>query len=114
MKLELVKPKEDDPSTWHFKELPHGSKDSPFYIDGLLKKNLDLVKQQMRKDWDYVFVVDGIEGGGKSVFAQQVAYYVSDGDFNLSEVCFTPEEFKEAVLKSPKYNCVVFDETIAV
>lgn len=92
-----------------FDVLPKGSEDG-FYIDGILRTNLELIKKQLRKDWDYVFVVDGIEGGGKSVFAQQAAFYVSDGKFNVENICFTPKEFKEAVLASPKYGCVIFDE----
>ncbi len=80
------------------------------YYDGLLLKNLNLCKKNIRKDWDYVFVIDGEVGAGKSVFAQQIAHYVSDGDFDLDEICFTPEQFKEQIVKSEKYNAIVFDE----
>lgn len=85
-------------------------KGQEMYLDGILKNNLDIVKKAIRKDWDYLFVVDGEEGCGKSVFAQQLAHYVSEGDFVINEICFTPQEFKEQVLKSPKYNAIVWDE----
>jgi len=81
-----------------------------YYLDGYLKTNLDNIKKIIRKSWDFVFVVDGYEGAGKSVFCQQLAHYVSDGDFNVDEVVFDPKDFKEQVLKSKKYNAIVFDE----
>jgi len=36
------------------------------YLDNLLKKKLDNVKLIMSKDWDCIFLIDGIEGSGKS------------------------------------------------
>ncbi len=80
------------------------------YIDGLLQKNIDLCKENIKKDWDYLFVVDGEVGSGKSVFTQQIADYASDGKLGLNQVCFNPKQFKEAILKAPKYSSVIFDE----
>jgi len=34
-------------------------KDKEYYMDGILKKNLDNAKKIIRKDWDYVFVIEG-------------------------------------------------------
>lgn len=79
-------------------------------MEKVLKENLDAAKKIIRKDWDYVFVIDGEVGSGKSVLAQQCAYYVSDGDFVPEEICYTPQEFREQILKSQKYNAIVFDE----
>lgn len=95
---------------WKFEVIPHKERDTDFKMDAFLKANLDKLKKTIRNDWDYVFVVDGQEGAGKSVLAQQLAFYVSDGDFDIDEICFSPEEFKEQVLKSEKYNAIVFDE----
>jgi|ETNvirnome_2_300_1030623.scaffolds.fasta_scaffold00142_36 hypothetical protein len=80
-----------------------------YYMDGYIKANLDLAKKAIRKDWDMIFIVDGLERGGKSVFTQQCAYYC-DNSFNVDRVCFTPREFEEAVLKAKPYQAVVFDE----
>ena len=79
------------------------------YWDGYLKSVLDTAKTAVQKDWDMVFCIDGTEGGGKSVFAQQIAYYC-DPTININRVTFTPEEFIEAVKHANKYEAVIFDE----
>ena len=61
------------------------------------------------KDRDFVALIDGPEGSGKTTFGMQLACYV-DEDFDLSRVCFTPEEFRDAILKAEKGQCVIFDE----
>lgn len=83
--------------------------DKDFYMDGYLKENLDLAKQVIREDWDMCILCDGVEGGGKSVLIQQVAYYC-DPTFNLDRIVFTAKQFQEAVLKAEKYQAIVFDE----
>lgn len=81
-----------------------------YYLDGILKSNLDILKAKIKKDWDFLFVIDGKEGAGKSVFAQQIAYFVSNGNFNINHICFTPEDFTKAVLSADKYQAIIFDE----
>lgn len=83
--------------------------DKKIYYDGYLKENLDIMKNAIKKDWDMVTIIDGEEGVGKSVLTQQCAYYL-DPTINLSRICFTPSEFKEAILKAEKYQAVIFDE----
>lgn len=80
-----------------------------FSMDGYLKKNLSLAKEVVKKDWDMVFVVDGAEGSGKSVLAQQCAYYC-DRTLTVDRICFTPKEFKDAILNAEKFQAVVYDE----
>lgn len=82
------------------------------YYDGILKSNLDIIKKEAKKDWDWIFVVDGIEGGGKSTFAQQIAAYC-DPSLDIDRICFTPEEFKNAIVKAEKYQAIVYDEAYA-
>jgi len=79
------------------------------YIDGLLKSNLDLIKELIKKDWDMNFVIDGMEGVGKSTLACQMAYYC-DPTFKIDRVALTPRQFKEAVLNAKPYQAVVYDE----
>ena len=83
--------------------------DKQYYMDGYLKSNLDDAIKAVKEDWDMVFFVDGVEGGGKSAMAQQIGYYC-DNTLNLDRVCFTPEEFIIAVKKAGAYQCVIFDE----
>ena len=82
-----------------------------YYMDGYLKPNLDSIKKLVKKDWDFVFIVDGMEGGGKSTFALQIALYL-DPTLNLDRVVFDSEEFEKAVLKAEKYQSIIYDEAI--
>ncbi len=85
-------------------------KGKSFQLDGLLQKNLDKVKELIKDDWDFVFVVDGYSGTGKSNFVQFIAWYLSEGKVPLTQIVFTPEEFRKAVLSAEKYSAVIFDE----
>ena len=46
---------------------------------------------------------------GKSTFAMQLARRI-DPAFNLDRVCFSPDEFRKAVIEAEKGQAVVFDE----
>ncbi len=46
---------------------------------------------------------------GKSVLAQQMAFYC-DPTLTIDRVCFTPTDFKKAIIKAKKYEAVVYDE----
>lgn len=83
----------------------------PYYIDGWLKKNYDLMHKAVRSNWDFIIIVDGTEGGGKSTLAIQGACYL-DPDFNLDRVCFSPEEFEKKVIKAQKYQAIIYDEAV--
>ena len=87
-------------------ETPRGH----YWMDGLLKANLDIARTVIKDDWDFLWVVDGDVGSGKSVFAQQVAYYLSDGRLKLDNICFTADEFRKSILAADKHDCIIFDE----
>ncbi len=81
-----------------------------YAMEERLRKNLDKVRGQLKtKDKDCVLVVDGKEGSGKSTLAFQIGKYV-DPTFNLSRVVFSPDGFREAILKAKKGECVIYDE----
>lgn len=82
-----------------------------YYLDGYLKANLDSIKKIVKKDWDFVFCIDGMEGGGKSTFAIQMALYL-DPTLDLKNVVFSAEDFERAVISADKYKAVVYDEAI--
>lgn len=83
-----------------------------YFLDDNLKANLDLIKNKVFEDWDMCFVIDGIEGGGKSTFAMQIAKYL-DPEFGVDGICFTPEDFMQKI-KDPKLlhpgNALILDE----
>lgn len=80
-----------------------------FYMDGYLKSNLDIARKVIKKDWDMLFVVDGGEGSGKSVLAQQMAYFC-DPSLTNERIVFTPNAFRRAIVESEPYQAVVYDE----
>lgn len=82
-------------------------------MDGLLCKRMDQIRQRITtKDFDYVLVVDGDEGSGKSTFAQQLAKYV-DHSFNINRIYFDAKSFADGIMKSRKYKAHVFDEAFS-
>ena len=81
-------------------------------IDRALRPELDKVRNMvLKKDRDWVTVIDGEEGVGKSVLAQHIAKYL-DPNFGLDKLVFTADDFIKAI-KSPdnkKGTAIVLDE----
>jgi len=102
----MVKVALDEDNNWI--ELEKGSREG-LYVDGIHKKNLDVAKGIIKKDWDMVFVYDGMEGSGKSVKCMQDAFYC-DPTLTVDRITFNPEDFEEAIMKASKYQAVVLDE----
>jgi len=82
-----------------------------YYMDGYLKSNLDSIRKIVKKDWDFVFCVDGMEGGGKSTFAIQMALYL-DPTLTLDRIVFDAEDFENKIINAEKFSAVVYDEAI--
>lgn len=86
------------------------TKELSYYMDKKLQRTLDKINKRVNtKDMDSLFVVDGGEGAGKSVFTQQMAKYLNP-KFNLNHVCMNPLEFMRAVSKANKGDIIVYDE----
>ena len=83
---------------------------SLYMDDGLYKQLNENVKPAVQKeDFDFVMVVDGEEGSGKSVLAFQIGK-VLDPDLNMDNICFTADDFINAITKAKKNQCIIFDE----
>lgn len=81
-----------------------------YYIEDRLKRNLIKIKESLnQKDKDCVLVIDGREGSGKSTLAIQIGKFV-DNSLDLSRVVFSPEDFREAILRAKKGQCIIYDE----
>lgn len=86
-----------------------------YYMDGTLKSNLDLLIKNIKKDWDFVILISssGIPGAGKSMLAQQIAYYL-DNNFTIQNMCMSAEQFqnkgKELAKTGKKGVALVYDE----
>ena len=89
-----------------------GYKEQLFVAD-LIAENLDRVKKSvLLKGWDYVAIVSGIPGVGKSTFAQSVAKYL-DPNFESWQICFTAKEFREKTSVGKKGQAFILDESFA-
>ncbi len=83
-----------------------------YAIDKKMISLLDSVKNYISKrDKDYVMLMDGYEGSGKTTFAIQCGKYV-DPTLNLDRVCMAPDEFKSAIIGAKKGQCVIYDEAV--
>lgn len=85
-----------------------------FYLDGILKRNLDFIKDKvLHKNMDFVICVDGRVGQGKSTLASQLALFL-DPTFTLDNIVFTPNQFIESVKKAKKGQAIIFDEAMII
>lgn len=83
-----------------------------YHIDKRMIKFLDKVKDMIsKKDKDFVMIIDGYEGSGKSTAAQQWGKYV-DNSLDLPRICMTADEFKQAIIDSKQKQCVIYDEAV--
>ncbi len=85
------------------------------YIDNRLKAQLDskIIPDLKKRDKDNVFLVDGAERIGKSVFTQSPAGYIVsslDNKFDMGNICMTPEEFRKKIENANKNDVVIYDE----
>lgn len=104
MKVILKQYRSEKDKTWIEKEI---------YLDGYIKKNLDVGLELLHKDFDTVMLVDGYEGEGKSTIAITFAYYVSPPErrHNLLDRIVTKiEEADEIILNAEPFDAVVIDE----
>jgi hypothetical protein len=90
---------------------PIEKKTYEYYMNPRLKNILDIkVKPALqKKDKDYVIVLDGKEGSGKSTLGVQIGKYV-DPTLSLDRVCINATEFRKAIVNAKKGQCVIFDE----
>lgn len=94
-----------------FIDIKIGNKQKRIYMDNLLYKRIQqkIIPRIQKKDSDWVIVIDGPEGSGKSVFATQFGKVV-DPSLDISRVCMTPEQFRNAIIGAKRGQCVIFDE----
>jgi adenylate kinase family enzyme len=75
-----------------------------------MRGELSKVKDKvLHHNWDYVAVVAGLPGSGKSTFARGCAKYLCEW-FDSSYVAFTAEEFIKITNNAPEFSAIVLDE----
>jgi len=73
-----------------------------FYMSRELQRVLDHFIKSIKRKWDSVIVIDGIEGSAKSTLARCVAWYLTKtyrkrNKFTNDNIVFTPQQFNEFV-----------------
>lgn len=79
----------------------------------LLRANLEGIAGELRKDFDWLLLIIGYEGIGKSTLGM-VACKIVDHSFNVSRICFEADEFHRLVDTVPKYSAILVDEGTAL
>lgn len=91
-----------------------------YYMNERNKDKWDKIKDGglNKLDEDRVYVVDGKERSGKSVFTLQQAAYIDPSIVdNLNRICFSPDEFLSAIRNtdsdSKHTKVIIFDEAFS-
>ncbi len=56
-------------------------------FDRLLLAKLRMIKKLQKKNFDIVFMLDGLEGSGKSTLGNACAFYLSNGLMTEGNIC---------------------------
>lgn len=79
------------------------------FFDPTMKRWLWEVDTRIKKDYDHFMTICGMEGDGKTTLGTQICAHMDD-DFCLDKVCFSKEEFVDAIKKYHSNFAVMLDE----
>lgn len=86
-------------------------KDKEFYLDDILKERLDTLKDIVyNKNWDGVFIIDGLERVGKSTLGISCAYFLSNGSFTVENICADGDDAIKKIESFPDKSVLLIDE----
>jgi adenylate kinase family enzyme len=96
--------------------IKNGKKQFGFYMERVLKHNLDnYIIGGVKRKFDGIVLITGLEGTGKSTFAKQIAAYCGAA-FNhnllLENIVFTGKDLMERIDQSPVGTPIIYDEAI--
>lgn len=85
----------------------------PVYSKVITKEHVGIEKTYdiVCEDPHHNFVANGmvVHNSGKSVLAQQLAFFC-DPTFDLNDIVFRPEQFRERVADVKRFKAIIFDE----
>jgi len=86
-----------------------------FWMDGLLKSNLNSIVYNMRKDYDSLINISGsgMVRVGKSVLGQQVGLFIAERlgtPFGLKNIVFSGNSLMKAAKSLPRNSVIIYDE----
>lgn len=86
-------------------------KDKEFYLDELLRQRLDNIKEIVnKKNFDCVFLIDGLERVGKSTLGITCAYYLSEGNFDINNIATDSVDAVNKIESLPDKSVLLIDE----
>ena len=74
-----------------------------------IKISLDRIKEALAKDLDWLHIVTGYEGVGKTTLALDMCFYI-DPNFNINKIVFSSAELIKAVRNSKPGEAILVDE----
>lgn len=89
--------------------------DKAYWIDKLLKNNLDTAIHNAPQDWDFMFIISGsgMVRVGKTMLAQQIGYYWAHSfglPFSMENVVFSGKDLIETSKRLGKHAVIIYDE----
>ena len=81
-------------------------------LDPKLQRLFHKAAERNKKNWDYLAIVSGFSGSGKSTFAMECCRAL-DPTFDINKVAFTADDFVRITLEVPEYSAVMLDESFA-
>ena len=89
---------------------PKSKDEDAISYDGYLLKKLDNVKKLMSKEWDVVFLIDGIEGSGKSTLSFLCGWYISDASLTMTNIAEGSADAVRKLESLPDKSVLIIDE----
>ena len=87
-----------------------------YYLHKYLYTNLEkYFKPSVKRGWDAISLITGIEGSGKSTLGMTVAHFCDPtfiGDSAIDRICFTFDQFMNAIDTAKPYQAIVLDEAV--
>lgn len=82
------------------------------YIDKNIFDIFEHFKKALKVEWDLVFLVDGVEGVGKTKTVAFFAWILNNFIISLANFVWTTEQFMNAVDNAPYDGLIIWDEAV--
>ncbi len=90
--------------------------DRKLMMHSMLRSNLNDLKLAVKKKWDGVLLIDGLEGSGKTTLGAEICYYLSyrkgRSNFTIDNIIWTPDQFEKIVQKAKPGTAILWDEFV--
>jgi hypothetical protein len=80
------------------------------HLDAYLKRKLDSVKKIQKRNWDCVFIIDGVERSGKSTLGFVCGWYLSNGRITLNNIASGADDAIEKCGSLSDKSILIVDE----